>query len=60
MKGTNMSKLELATAMQARTKKFAIEIIKFFTKLPKTDEARVLGRQLLRAGTSVAANSLIH
>jgi four helix bundle protein len=56
MKGTNMSKLEFATAMQARTKKFAIEIIKFFAKLPKTEEARVLGRQLLRAGTSVAAN----
>ena len=51
-----MSKLEFATAMQARTKKFAIEIIKFFAKLPKTEEARVLGRQLLRAGTSVAAN----
>ena len=51
-----MSKLEFATAMQARTKKFAIEIIKFFAKLPKTEEARVLGRQLLRSGTSVAAN----
>ena len=51
-----MSKLQFATAMQARTKEFAIEIIKFFAKLPKTEEARVLGRQLLRAGTSVAAN----
>jgi len=51
-----MSKLEFATQMHARTKKFAIEIIQFFTKLPKSDEARVLGRQLLRAGTSVAAN----
>jgi four helix bundle protein len=30
--------------------------VKFFGKLPKTDEARVLGRQLLRAGTSIAAN----
>ena len=51
-----MSKLAFATAMQARTKKFAIEIVKFFAKLPKTEEARVLGPQLLRAGTSVAAN----
>src|SRR5690349_14681722 len=51
-----MSKLEFATAMQTRAKKFAIEIIKFFAKLPETEEARVLGRQLLRAGTSVAAN----
>ncbi len=51
-----MSKLEFATQMQARTKKFAVGVIKFFAKLPKTDEAGVLGRQLLRSGTSVAAN----
>jgi four helix bundle protein len=51
-----MNKLEFATQMQARTKKFAIQIIKLFGKLPKTDEARVLGRQLLRSGTSTAAN----
>jgi four helix bundle protein len=51
-----MSKLEFATQMQTRTKVFAIRIIKFYGKLPKTDEARVLGRQLLRSGTSVAAN----
>jgi four helix bundle protein len=50
------NKLEFATKMQARTKVFAVQIVKFFGKLPKTDEARVLGRQLLRAGTSVAAN----
>ena len=50
------NKLEFATKMQARTKVFAVQVVKFFVKLPKTDEARVLGRQLLRAGTSVAAN----
>jgi four helix bundle protein len=27
-----------------------------FSALPKTDEARILGKQLLRSGTSVAAN----
>jgi four helix bundle protein len=42
--------------MQSRTKAFAVQVVKFFTQLPKTDEGRVLGRQLLRAGTSVAAN----
>src|SRR6266478_1381467 len=51
-----MSKLEFATQIQARTKAFAVQIVKFFGKLPKTDQARVLGRQLLRSGTSVAAN----
>jgi four helix bundle protein len=51
-----MNNLEFATKMQGRTKSFAIQVIKFFATLPKADEARVLGRQLLRAGTSVAAN----
>jgi len=39
-----------------RTKKFALAIIKFCEKLPKDDTSRVLGRQLLRSGTSVGAN----
>ncbi|MGA2177541.1 MAG: four helix bundle protein [Verrucomicrobiota bacterium] len=51
-----MNKLDFAARMQARTKAFAVQGIRFFGKLPKTEEARVVGRQLLRAGTSVAAN----
>ncbi len=39
-----------------RTKKFALDIIKLFQVLPKTDEARIMGKQLLRCSTSVAAN----
>jgi four helix bundle protein len=39
-----------------RTKLFALEVIKFFQRLPKTDEAKIIGKQLLRSGTSVAAN----
>jgi four helix bundle protein len=54
--GTLMNNLEFARQMQARTKTFAVQVVKFFGKLPKTDETRVLGRQLLRSGTSVAAN----
>ena len=42
--------------LKKRTKRFALEIIKFFQSLPKSDEARTLGRQVLRSGTSVAAN----
>jgi four helix bundle protein len=45
-----------ATLLQARTKQFAIRIVKLFRSLPKTEEARVIGKQLLRSGTSVAAN----
>jgi len=45
-----------ATLLQARTKQFAIRIVKLFRSLPKTEEARVIGKQVLRSGTSVAAN----
>ena len=45
-----------ATELKARTKEFAIRIVKLFRALPRTDEARVIGRQVLRSGTSVAAN----
>ena len=42
--------------LRERTKQLALRIIRMFVALPKTDEARVLGKQLLRSGTSVAAN----
>lgn len=51
-----MNNLEFATTVQKRTKAFAVQIVRFFGKLPKPDEARVLGRELSRSGTSVAAN----
>ena len=50
------SRVERAREMQDRTKKFALRIISPFARLPKSEEARVLGRQFLRSGTSVAAN----
>src|SRR5436190_15739013 len=40
-----------------RTKRFAAGTIRLFIKLPRTrEEVRVLGKQLLRSGTSVAAH----
>ncbi len=43
--------------LRQRTKKFASEVIRFYCELPKNRmECQVLGKQLLRAGTSVAAN----
>lgn len=51
-----MTNLEFAKQLQARTKTFAVRIIRMFQRLPKTDEARILGKQVLRSGTSVAAN----
>ena len=42
--------------LKNRTKQFAIRIVKLFRSLPRTEEARVIGKQMLRSGTSVAAN----
>ena len=42
--------------LRDRTKAFALRIIKMYCRLPKSTEAQVLGKQALRAGTSVAAN----
>src|ERR1700726_2046494 len=38
------------------TKAFAIRIVKLYRLLPRTADSQVVGRQLLRCGTSVAAN----
>ena len=51
-----MTKVERARELQDRAKQFALRIIRAFARLPKNEEARVLGRQFLRSGTSVAAN----
>jgi len=48
--------LDRAKALQDRTKEFAIRVVRMFRSLPKTDEARILGKQVLRSATSVAAN----
>ena len=42
--------------LRDRTKEFALRIIRLFSALPKTTEAQVLGKQVLRSATSVGAN----
>jgi four helix bundle protein len=42
--------------LRKRTKEFALRIIKLYAALPKSVEAQVLGKQLLRSGTSVGAH----
>ncbi|HEX6159765.1 MAG TPA: four helix bundle protein [Thermoanaerobaculia bacterium] len=42
--------------MADRTKAFAVRVIRVFGALPRSDEARVIGRQMLRSGTSVGAH----
>ncbi len=43
--------------LKDRTKQFALKVIRLYRQFPKSTEAQVLGRQLLRAGTSVGANT---
>ena len=43
--------------LKPRTKAFALRIIRMYSKLSKSDTvAQVLGKQVLRSGTSVGAN----
>ena len=51
-----MATLDRAADLKARTKSFAIRIVRLYRSLPRSTDAQVLGRQLLRSGTSVAAN----
>ena len=42
--------------LKLRTRRFALEIIRLYAKLPNSIEAQVLGKQVLRSGTSVGAH----
>ena len=45
-----------AQDMQHRMMQFIVRIVNLFRALPKTEEARIIGKQMLRSGTSTAAN----
>ena len=42
--------------LTSRTRRFALAVIRLCSGLPKTAEAQVIGKQLLRSGTSVGAH----
>jgi len=42
--------------LKIRTRDFALRIIRLYSSLPKSAEAQVIGKQILRSGTSVGAN----
>ena len=42
--------------LKLRTKRFALPVLKLVNALPKTIEGRAVAAQLVRSGTSVAAN----
>lgn len=42
--------------LRQRTMQYALRIVRLFRALPKTTEAQIIGKQLLRSGTSVGAH----
>jgi four helix bundle protein len=42
--------------LKIRTREYALAVIRLFSELPKRTETQILGRQLLRSGTSVGAH----
>jgi four helix bundle protein len=49
-------KSEFAENFRNSTKKFVVDNIKLFRTLPKTEEAKIIGRQLLKSSSSVGSN----
>jgi four helix bundle protein len=47
---------EKTEQLRKRTMQFALRVVRLYRSLPNSAEARVVGQQLLRSGTSVAAN----
>jgi len=50
-----MMKDERRQDLKTRTKAYALRIVRLYVALPKRTEAQVLGKQILRSGTSVGA-----
>jgi len=42
--------------LRARTKQFALRIIRLYSAIPNSNLGQVLGKQLLRSGTSIGAH----
>lgn len=42
--------------LRERTKSFALRMVRMFSTLPRTTAAQILGKQVLRSGTSIGAN----
>ena len=51
-----MENFEFRDQLKNRTKNLALRIIRLYQALPKNTESQVIGKQLLRSGTSIAAN----
>src|SRR4051794_35619595 len=46
----------LPAQLRNRTKTFALRVLKLFRALPRSEEAKIIGRQVLRSATAIGAN----
>jgi len=46
----------MAEELKVRTRQFAVRVIRLYGSLPPTVEAQVIGKQLIRSGTSIGAH----
>jgi four helix bundle protein len=46
----------MAADLRQRTKAFALRIIRLYGSLPQSTEAQIIGKQVLRSGTSIGAH----
>ncbi len=51
-----MSDIEANKRLEERTLVFAVAVVNHVATLPRTDAGSVIGRQLLKSGTSIGAN----
>ena len=51
-----MSEKEKGKALEKRTRRFAVQMIKFAGELPNTEAGKVVKHQMVKSGTSVGAN----
>ncbi len=42
--------------LTSRTRRFALDVVRYYSQLPKNTEFQVLGKQFIRSGTSVGAH----
>lgn len=52
-------KIEEQTDLVERTTEFALRVVRMFVALPKTEKARVFGRQVSRSCTFVGAGETV-
>ena len=51
-----MTKKEKGKALEKRSRQFAVQVIKLAGELPNTEAGKIVGHQMVKAGTSVGAN----